>query len=273
MVSQDELLEILLRTVIPGGIILNSLRGSISNQPKKSDLPEGTADETSTAHTSADDLVQEVALAILLDQFPDTCVNAEENTPRVKVFEQNQNSLCYHLDPLDGTLSYIRGNDGFSIGAAFSRNEEFIASVIYFPALDHIYMAARGSGISMRTALGQSLSFTRNEPPTKAYIQKRAENLVGIVTKMSLEPFNTMGAHHGMIAIAEGRAKVLLYRMASPHDFGIPQVIVEESGGICTDLEGNPVTYNKDFGRLPWFLAFFDSNAKDEFFEKMSATL
>ncbi len=271
MVSEENLLDILVRTVIPGGIILNSLRGTIKNEPKESDLPEGKADATSTAHTTADDLVQEVALAVLLDQCPETRLNAEENTPRVKMFEQNKGSLCYHLDPLDGTFSYVQGKDGFSVGAAFSKDEQFIASAIYFPALDRIYMAQRGVGVTLRTALGKPISFDRSTPPAKAYIQKRAENFLDLVNNMNLVPFNTMGAHHGMIAIAEGRAKVLLYHMASPHDFGIPQVIVEEAGGICTDLDGNPVVYNRDYDRLPWFLAFYNEKVKNEFFEMKSA--
>ena len=272
MVSQDDLLDILVRTVVPGGIILNALRGTIKNEPKESDLPKEKADATSTAHTSADDLVQEVALAILHDQLPETRLNAEENTPRVKIFEQNKGSLCYHLDPLDGTFSYVQGKDGFSVGAAFSKDEKFIASAIYFPALDRIYMAQRGAGVTIKSALGNPIPFDRIAPPSKAYIQKRAENFLQLVKNMNLAPFNTMGAHHGMIAIAEGRAKVLLYHMASPHDLGIPQVIVEEAGGICTDLDGNPVVYNRDYDRLPWFLAFYDEKAKDEFFEMKSTS-
>ena len=271
MVSRDTLLDVLKQTILPGGIILNHLRGRTTNEPKESDLPKGMADATSTAHTSADDLVQEVALAILYENFPETRLNAEENTPRVQLFEKMESDLCYHLDPLDGTLSYVRGGDGFAIGAAFSENEEFIVSAIYFPAKDRLYLAKKGAGITVKDGLGNSTQFTRLSPPQKTYIQKRAENYLPIVKKMDLTPFNTMGAHHGMIAIAEGDASVLLYHMASPHDFGIPQVIVEEAGGICTDLDGKSVRYTSDFNRLPWFLAFYDSNTKDEFFEMMSS--
>jgi fructose-1,6-bisphosphatase/inositol monophosphatase family enzyme len=270
MVSRDALLDVLKQTILPGGIILNHLRGRTANEPKVSDLPEGMADATSTAHTSADDLVQEVALAILYNKFPHTRLNAEESTQRVQLFADIESNLCYHLDPLDGTLSYVRGSDGFAIGAAFSENEEFIVSAIYFPAKDRLYLAQRGGGVTLTDGFGNVLPFNRNASPQKTYIQKRAEDYVPLAKKMKLTQYSTMGAHHGMIAIAEGNASVLLYHMASPHDFGIPQVIVEEAGGICTDLSGNSVQYTSDFGRLPWFLAFYDSDTKDEFFEMMS---
>jgi 3'-phosphoadenosine 5'-phosphosulfate (PAPS) 3'-phosphatase len=70
-----------------------------------------------------------------------------------------------------------------------------------------------------------------------------------------------------MIAVARGEAQVLLYHRASPHDFGIPQVIVEEAGGICTDLQGEPVSYHEEWNRVPWFLAFADLPSRNRFFE------
>ncbi len=271
MKQKENLTDVLLQTVIPGGIILNALRGYIENIPKDSDLPTGVEDATSTAHTVADDLVQEVALAILHDHMPDVSLNAEEKTPRTALFRDNESTLCYHLDPLDGTLSYTQGKDGYAIGAAISDNREFVASAIHFPALDRVYVSHRGTGVSVRTSMGDSLTFQRQKPSAETYIQKRSEKLLPIIEALGLDEFNAMGAHHGMLAIAEGRAKVLLYRLASPHDFGIPQVIVEEAGGICTDIEGNPVVYDEGFGRVPWFLAFFDKETKDIFFENFAA--
>lgn len=269
MKKKSKLLDILLETILPGGIILNALRGSIKNQPKKSDLPEGKSDETSTAHTIADDIIQEIALSILYNRLPKTRINAEEDTPRVQLFSKETSSLCYHIDPLDGTLSYVQGKNGFSIGAAFSKNQEFIASAIYFPVLDQVFLSERGNGVVVQNGMGQQLEFSRVIKPVGKYIQKRAEQLIPVVETMGLSPFDTMGAHHGMVAIAEGRARVLMYHLASPHDFGIPQVIVEEAGGICTDLRGESVKYNSEFNRVTWFLAFFDVEAKREFFDSL----
>jgi 3'-phosphoadenosine 5'-phosphosulfate (PAPS) 3'-phosphatase len=76
-----------------------------------------------------------------------------------------------------------------------------------------------------------------------------------------------MGAHHGMISVALGEAKVLMYGRASPHDFGIPQVIVEEAGGVCSDISGAPVQYDESFNRVPCFLSFSSESDKKEFFE------
>lgn len=98
----------------------------------------------------------------------------------------------------------------------------------------------------VETTLGAELPFTRHDPPADFHIQQHAEQFILLFEQLGLKPMDTMGAHHGMIAIARGHAQVLLYHMASFHDFGIPQVIVEEVGGICTDLDGNPVSYDDE---------------------------
>ncbi|MFW9889871.1 MAG: inositol monophosphatase family protein [Candidatus Thorarchaeota archaeon] len=267
MPIQDELLDVLRETVIPGGIILNALRGQLDNHPKDSDLPTQMADSMSTAHTIADDLVQEVALEILQRRGRDFRINAEEDTARTKIFSGNMTSYCYHLDPLDGTLSFLEGRDGYAIGAAFSKDLVFQASVVYFPAQDRVYLAQRGQGIRVESSIGEELEFPRISPSSDYFIERRVKDLLPVVKAMQLKPLPTMGAHHGMVSIALGQAKVLMYGRASPHDFGIPQVIVEEAGGVCTDISGAPVQYDDSFNRVPCFLSFSSESDKKEFFD------
>ncbi|MBS3795098.1 MAG: hypothetical protein KGY80_09385 [Candidatus Thorarchaeota archaeon] len=266
MGEPDDLLEVLKNAIVPGGIILNHLQGRIENIPKKSDLPDSKADATSTAHTIADDLVQEVVLEVLHSYVPNLRINAEESTPRTKIFRGGQEHLCFHLDPLDGTYSYTQGRNDHAIGAAFSREREFVASAIYFPAIDRIYLSKRDGGVRVETSTGEKLPFQRKGEPGDYYSQKRADKYLPVVQQMGLERFDSMGAHHTMVAVAEGRVSVQMYHLASPHDFGIPQVIVEEAGGVCTDLHGNPVEYSDDFARVPWFFAFSHPSVKAEFF-------
>lgn len=260
-------LEILKTIVITGGLVLNSHRGKVSNQPKVSDLPPGQVRESSTAHTIVDDLVQEVSLQILHSRFPEVAINAEEDTPRVGLFSDDKEKLCFHLDPLDGTLAYTRNRDDFAIGAAFSIGLRYTSGAIYFPALDRLYLAGRGTGVQVEDGLGRRLDFNSGSKPQFHYVQKRAEVLMPVLEKMHLTPLDIMSAHHSMIAVAEGRARVLLYKMASPHDFGIPQVILEEMGGVCSTITGADIEYDPGFQRVPWFLAFSDLNTKEEFFE------
>ncbi len=166
--------------------------------------------------------MQEVALQILQIHGRDFRINAEEATPRTQIFTGDATSYCYHLDPLDGTFSYLNGRDGFAIGAAFSKDLRFEASAVYFPSQDRLYLAQRGKGVKVETALGEEVPFTRQHPPADHYIQRLAEQFIPLIEELGLQPLETIGAHHGMVAIAKGEAQVLLYHRASPHDFGIP---------------------------------------------------
>lgn len=250
--------------VIAGGRILQTFRGRVQNQPKKSELPPDKARESTLAHTVLDDLIQDVALDILSSHTTDIAVNAEEDTKLVKRFSSDKKGLCFHLDPLDGTLSYLKGREDFTIGAAISNNLTFIASAIYFPAKDILYYAEKGKGILVENSDQEPLHFERLNPPSRKYVQKRCEEYVPKIEGLGFEKYDSMSAHNTMIQIAHGNVGFQIYHLASPHDFGIPQVIVEEAGGICTDLNGDPIDYSPNFERVPYFLAFANEEIMTE---------
>ena len=159
--NQNEI-DILKTLVIVGGIILSSLRGKVENIPKVSDLPIDKIHESSTAHTVADDVVQEVILEVLYSYLPEVRISVEEKTSRVNWFDMNKSEMCFHLDPLDGTLSYLQNRDDYAIGAAFTHNFEFTSSAIYFPVTDHLYYAEKGKGVHIQTSFGKEISFKRS---------------------------------------------------------------------------------------------------------------
>ena len=261
--------DVLKAIVVSGGLILNSYRGKVKNDPKKSDLEAKYVQATSTAHTIVDDLVQDVALEILRSHHPSVSLNAEEDTTRVEWFSKDKTKFCFHIDPLDGTLAYTQGREDYAVGAGFSEDNIFIASAIYFPARDRLYYAEKGNGYKVTNGFGEPLEFIRGQTPAGYYIQKRCEVYVPLLEGMGLQPFDSMGAYNTMISVAEGKVAIQLYQKASPHDFGIPMVFLEEVGAVCTDGDGNPVRFDKDFNRLPYFFAFFNEDVKDKFFGRM----
>jgi myo-inositol-1(or 4)-monophosphatase len=275
-VLSSEMFTVLKAIVLTGGLILTTFQGKVKNTPKTSDLPENMIEDSSIAHTPLDDLIQENALEILASHMPNIGINVEEKTDRINLFSNNKKNFCFHLDPLDGTLAFLQDRKDYSVGAAFSRNLHFIASAVYFPAFDRLYFAEKSKGIKVFDSLGkgQSLSqseqsFKRLSTPNSLYCQKRCDNLVKILDKMGLSKLDCLSAHHKVIYVAEGKASVQMCHLASPHDFGIPQVILEEAGGVCTDLEGNPIRYDETFARLPYFLGFYDESVKNAFFENI----
>lgn len=268
----DNYMDVLRTIVLVGGKVLTSMQGKVTNQPKRSDLPPEKVQSSSTAHSEVDDLVQELALEILRSHLPTIQTNVEEDTPRTSMFGQNKSKYTFHLDPLDGTLAYLQGSDSYCIGAGLSKGVDFFASAIYLPARDELYMAERGKGTTMMNSLGVEQTFERRTNPAKKFVQKRCDNYLPVLEKIGLVPFQSMSAHYSMLAVAKGEVQVQLYHMASPHDFGIPQTLVEEAGGVCTNEQGQPVVFNKDFSRQPFFFAFHSEEVKDRFFDALRNT-
>jgi myo-inositol-1(or 4)-monophosphatase len=53
------------------------------------------------------------------------------------------------VDPIDGTKAFLKGEDSFTICLAVEENAEIIASVIYAPAREEVFAAAKGSGATL----------------------------------------------------------------------------------------------------------------------------
>src|SRR5688572_10163218 len=50
------------------------------------------------------------------------------------------------IDPLDGTTNFLHGIPLFAVAIALQRGDEIVASVIYKPVLEELYVAAKGGG-------------------------------------------------------------------------------------------------------------------------------
>jgi len=57
-----------------------------------------------------------------------------------------QSRRVFIVDPIDGTRGFIRGDDGWTVSLAVVEDGVPIAGVVYAPARDEMYDAARGEG-------------------------------------------------------------------------------------------------------------------------------
>ena len=55
--------------------------------------------------------------------------------------------LFWLVDPLDGTVEFIKGNNEFTVNIALMENNRSVASVVYVPYLGKMYLAWRGGGV------------------------------------------------------------------------------------------------------------------------------
>jgi 3'(2'), 5'-bisphosphate nucleotidase len=173
---------------------------------------------------------------------------------------------CWIVDPLDGTREFLKRNDEFTVNVALVRDHQPILGVVFAPALDKWYFAARGHG-----AWRQEES--AHQAPQRIQAAERAANapwrVVGsrshstpevsrFVEQLGASEMVSMGSSLKLCLVADGSADV--YPRLGPTsewDTCAAQAVVEEAGGQVLNAEtGKPLSYNARESLLnPHFIA------------------
>jgi histidinol-phosphatase len=149
------------------------------------------------------------------------------------------------IDPIDGTKSYVRGLPVWATLLALEHDGELVLGVASAPALGARWWAARGLGafrdgrhiqVSRVDDLeGAHLSFAwdTNEAFERDGL---AERLIRLGRRCwRVRAFGDFWHH---VLVAEGAIDISVDPSAALWDLAAVQVIVEEAGGMATDLTG-----------------------------------
>jgi 3'(2'), 5'-bisphosphate nucleotidase len=177
-------------------------------------------------------------------------------------FEKRSSWHSYWLvDPLDGTREFLRRNGEFTINIALMEDSRPILSVVFAPAIDKLYSAYRGGGAWV--AQGETTSPIRTAKAVSGCMRvvvsrshaSGEEKLEGFSELAEACEYIVMGSSLKFCLVAEGAAD--FYPRTGPTmewDTAAAQCIVEQAGGSVTDLEGNPMRYNKPALLNPGFV-------------------
>ena len=177
-------------------------------------------------------------------------------------FEQRSSWHSYWLvDPLDGTREFLRRNGEFTINIALMEDSRPILGVVYAPAIDKLYSACRGSGAWTEQG-GATVPVKVAKVPkrTTRVVVSRShasgeERLEGFPELAGACEYVAMGSSLKFCLVADGTAD--FYPRTGPTmewDTAAAQCVVEQAGGSVTDLEGNPMRYNKPVLLNPGFV-------------------
>lgn len=93
--------------------------------------------------TLADKKSNDVITKALTEKFPSHALLSEEGK---KDLARLSNDLCFVVDPLDGTKEFIKRNGQFTVNIALSNKGNSEMGVIYVPATEDLYFAAKELG-------------------------------------------------------------------------------------------------------------------------------
>ena len=155
------------------------------------------------------------------------------------------------IDPIDGTLAFIKGKHEFTICAAVVADGRPVAAAIFNPMTDELYAAAKGGGTTLN---GQrvSVSATSVLEGSRMLVAKdvilhpawpqawpalTAENRASIAYRMALV---SRGEFDSMMSLSS----------KYEWDVAAGDLIVREAGGRVTNHTGADLTYNQPASRL-----------------------
>jgi myo-inositol-1(or 4)-monophosphatase len=92
--------------------------------------------------SEADFQSEDIILKIFAEALPGVSILSEE-----KGFIDKNSPDTIIIDPLDGSSNFLLGIPHFSVAMAHLHNGEILASVIYNPITENMYVAQKGKGV------------------------------------------------------------------------------------------------------------------------------
>ncbi|MCC6187419.1 MAG: inositol monophosphatase [Anaerolineales bacterium] len=202
---------------------------------------KGSRDVTMPATFQA----QEHILSTIRQAFPDHALLSEE------LAEQPDPAAraLWIIDPIDGSLNYMKGIPVFSIAIGFREDGIYRLGVVYDPARDELFHARyhRGAFLNGRRLHTRSVSegieaYQNAAVATDwpAQIERRAATAL-VIRMVAGEVISTSILGSPALAlcyIAAGRLDAYFHLQLQPWDVAAAAVILQEGGGVLTDDYG-----------------------------------
>jgi myo-inositol-1(or 4)-monophosphatase len=150
------------------------------------------------------------------------------------------------VDPLDGTMNFIRGVPFFAVNIALARQGEVVAGVTYVPMMDEMFWAEQGQGAFLNGAPIRVAKTTRLEDSILAIGipfagKPRHEQFVHEIAQLTPRVASVRRLGAGAVDtayVACGRFDAYWEQSVSPWDLAAGAVLVREAGGVVTNTEG-----------------------------------
>lgn len=193
--------------------------------------------------TTADIEANQVLHETLLGAFPDTGWLSEESTDNS---ERLRKEWVWIVDPLDGTVEFIKGIDEFAVSVALVHGATPVVAVAYNPATGCMTHCRQGSG-TFRNDQPARVS-DRPELKGATALASRSETRRGLFAGLEgmIEITPTGSIAHKLAEFAGGRAD-LTVSLAPKNEWDVCAgvLLAEEAGARVTDLDGAPFTFNQ----------------------------
>lgn len=189
-------------------------------------------------------MVQEFLRSRLMTLLPEAGFLGEEDATH-DIAGRRQ---LFIVDPIDGTMNFIRGLHHSSISVALAVDGVVTHAVVYNPYYDEMFSAQRGKGAWLNgqrlhvtqhavhdslVLFGSAIYYRETIPETLRFVEALLPNCLDFRRGGS--------AALDCCYVAAGRADLFFECRLCPWDYAAGGLIVTEAGGIATQLNGSPL--------------------------------
>ena len=197
--------------------------------------------------TTADKSVETELRQAILDTFPEHAIIGEEQGGRA------DRQICWVIDPIDGTRSFVIGKPLFGTLVGVARDGQPFAGLIDMPVLDETYVS-QGQQSCLIKGSGQTvLSASSCRQLDQAQIATTSPEAF---TTDGLDKFNRLGeachsTHYGgdcynYALLAAGHLDLVMEHQLATHDFMALIPVLKGAGAVVTDWSGQPPDISSD---------------------------
>jgi len=215
-----------------------------ANKNRDFDSKAGTANFV----TAYDVAVQDFLIKSIKDILPEAVFMAEEKENDTAVLFEK---YCFIIDPIDGTMNFVRGFNHSCISMAYAHEGEVCAACVYNPYMDEMFTAVKGRGAYLNgkrlTIQDRPLSDSVVCFGTSPYYQELTDITFAITKeafKAALDLRREASAELDLCSVAASRAGIFFELRLSMWDYAAGALIISEAGGRCCTIEGEALPYD-----------------------------
>ena len=209
------------------------------------EFKEDEFDPVTIADKESDTFIRESIYRL----FPEDLILSEENNN----IPEDYSGRVWMVDPLNGTKSFVKGSDTFAVVIGLVENGVPIFACVTMPAQNRAFYAEKGKGSFeiINSEFKQIHTTSVSEiQESRVITREPGGDIRPIEEKLDKIPFaeriaEGSGAKLCMIARGEAEAHINTNFRAGKWDIAAPQLILEEAGGVVTDLDGKVIDYKK----------------------------
>lgn len=191
--------------------------------------------------TIVDTAAEKIIIETIRKKFPNHGFLGEEGNN-----ENSDSEYLWIIDPMDGTMNYVRRIPLFATQIALMKDGELILGVSNAPALKELMYAEKNKKAFLNNKI---IHVSQISNLQKAYMSfggleyfekyKLITNLLSLTKSIHVN--RGIGDFWSYHLLAQGKIDIMIEAQTKIWDIAALKVIVEEAGGSMTDLQGKAV--------------------------------